>query len=602
LGSASFAWTGVETSFPAGYPAQSAADVFVIYIAAGSDEQVVLTQGVHFSVSLDGGGLVTVAPIALPPAPATLFVNRSTPAVQATDFSNLAKFGPGIHTRLHDAAALRAQELRRVINRAVVARNGESGQTLPRPSADKVIGWNHAGDGLVNIDVALLDVVMNPRRTLTSDRTYHVPADGTLQEIADTVLNALDRKGFNVVIDLTGALTAGAAFSSPGVGDGTITITSTAVGGASITVTNGDCISASHGASLIVDGNDGALTLSTITSGICLLTGPGGYISTEGVDFGPAVEHIKAGWNTTGEDAGGGTIAITGSYSISGDCGSHLHAPCVDAFIHYTDQPMTVTLTGTPAIGNFFAGVTAGEIFIPPTVSFDGPATGLKYWVHNGGKILGPASRATLPGDIAGITASGGVYNPSDDTSNLGVAYGAATATAARSTPAAGYADWYTDSTTKRFNDKNDAGVIATTVVPKSLVAGQFLTSIGTDGVAASAKPIVGYATGDGGAATQPTNKSSGVTINKACGRITMNNAALASAAYIGFTLTNNQIAATDVVIVNVKGGYATPLSYQIGVESNSAGSCFIWIRNLTGGSLSEALVIDFAVVKAVNA
>jgi hypothetical protein len=38
-----------------------------------------------------------------------------------------------------------------------------------------------------------------------------------------------------------------------------------------------------------------------------------------------------------------------------------------------------------------------------------------------------------------------------------------------------------------------------------------------------------GYVTGDGGAVTQSTSKSTGVTLSKKCGQITLNGAALAA-------------------------------------------------------------------------
>lgn len=111
----------------------------------------------------------------------------------------------------------------------------------------------------------------------------------------------------------------------------------------------------------------------------------------------------------------------------------------------------------------------------------------------------------------------------------------------------------------------------------------------------------VGYITGGGGTVTQSTSKSTGVTLNKICGQITMNNAALNAGVTVGFTLTNSTIAATDVVIVNIGSG-ATADSYTLEVDAVAAGSCRIQVRNFTAGNLSEALVINFAVIKAVAA
>jgi hypothetical protein len=109
-----------------------------------------------------------------------------------------------------------------------------------------------------------------------------------------------------------------------------------------------------------------------------------------------------------------------------------------------------------------------------------------------------------------------------------------------------------------------------------------------------------GYITGEGGAVTQATSKSTGVTLNKKCGQITMNAAALAANTTVSFTLTNSTIAATDVLVLNhVSGGTAG--SYLLNAQA-AAGSASINVRNITGGSLSEAIVIGFAVIKAVIA
>lgn len=110
----------------------------------------------------------------------------------------------------------------------------------------------------------------------------------------------------------------------------------------------------------------------------------------------------------------------------------------------------------------------------------------------------------------------------------------------------------------------------------------------------------VGYATGAGGTVTQATSKSTGVTLNTVCGQITMNGAALAASTTVGFTLTNSAIAAADAVFVWIKSG-ATTNSYVTQTGAVSAGSCRIEVRNTSGGSLSEALVLGFMVFKGVT-
>ena len=109
-----------------------------------------------------------------------------------------------------------------------------------------------------------------------------------------------------------------------------------------------------------------------------------------------------------------------------------------------------------------------------------------------------------------------------------------------------------------------------------------------------------GYGTGAGGTQTQATNKSTTVVLNARCGQITMNAAELAANTAVSFTLTNSSIAATDLIIINhVSGG--TTGAYLFGARA-AAGSATITVRNVTAGALSEAVVIAFAVIKAVTA
>lgn len=127
------------------------------------------------------------------------------------------------------------------------------------------------------------------------------------------------------------------------------------------------------------------------------------------------------------------------------------------------------------------------------------------------------------------------------------------------------------------------------------------LTPNGTGEVYAT-KPFGYGGSGTGGTVTQATSKSTGVTLNKLCGQITMNNATLNRNTSVSFTLTNSFIDATDVVVANIASG-ATAGAYAITVEVIAAGSCNIALHNLLSGTdLSEALVLNFAVIKAVNA
>jgi len=106
----------------------------------------------------------------------------------------------------------------------------------------------------------------------------------------------------------------------------------------------------------------------------------------------------------------------------------------------------------------------------------------------------------------------------------------------------------------------------------------------------------LGYASGAQGAVTQGTSKSTGVTVNASMGRITTDSATLNTLTNVTFTLTNNLISVKDVIILNVSSG-ATSGAYNCWISSMSAGTCTITLRNISGGNLSEAVVINFAII-----
>lgn len=108
------------------------------------------------------------------------------------------------------------------------------------------------------------------------------------------------------------------------------------------------------------------------------------------------------------------------------------------------------------------------------------------------------------------------------------------------------------------------------------------------------------FAFSPGGAVTQLTSKSQGVTLNKGCGVITMNAAALNAGVSVEFVLTNSYIAATDTVICNMGPG-GTASTYLVQCQAVAAGSCRFRVTNYSGTSRSEACVVNFSIIKAVN-
>ena len=111
----------------------------------------------------------------------------------------------------------------------------------------------------------------------------------------------------------------------------------------------------------------------------------------------------------------------------------------------------------------------------------------------------------------------------------------------------------------------------------------------------------LGFYTGAGGTVPAGATKATPFTLDKMCGQITTAADSLAHQTVVSATWTNSKIAATDVVIINHKSG-GTVGVYTFNV-SCGAGTATLYIRNnQTSGTLSEALVLSFVVIKGVTA
>jgi hypothetical protein len=115
-----------------------------------------------------------------------------------------------------------------------------------------------------------------------------------------------------------------------------------------------------------------------------------------------------------------------------------------------------------------------------------------------------------------------------------------------------------------------------------------------------SGPALLGYSTGAGGTVTQATSKSTGVTLNKPCGVITTAADALGAGVTVVFNLANSLISAGDVLSfnTNVVGGE----NYNVWAANTYAGNCAICIKNVSGGSLSQSLLINFSIIKGATA
>lgn len=127
------------------------------------------------------------------------------------------------------------------------------------------------------------------------------------------------------------------------------------------------------------------------------------------------------------------------------------------------------------------------------------------------------------------------------------------------------------------------------------------LTTFSAGLLSTSATQALGYNTGAGGAVTQGTNASTGVTLSKPCGQITTVALTTAAAAEEAFVVTNTLVDANDVIAVSTTyAGGGKPVVF---VTNVGAGVFTVNISNVhASAALDAVLVINFAVIKSVAA
>lgn len=142
------------------------------------------------------------------------------------------------------------------------------------------------------------------------------------------------------------------------------------------------------------------------------------------------------------------------------------------------------------------------------------------------------------------------------------------------------------------INRYNDAGSYIGTPININRATG--LSTV--EGVAVTGSGGLGYGTGSGGTIGQTGSRTTGVTLNKANGSITLFSAPN-STTFRTFTVTNSTVAATDVIVLSQRSG----VDRQQLLVTNVAAGSFDIAHATTTGTTTEAPIINFAVIKAVT-
>ena len=305
----------------------------------------------------------------------------------------------------------------------------------------------------------------------------------------------------------------------------------------------------------------------------------------------------------------------------------------------FTSPTFVTPILGTPSSGTVTNLTGTASININGTVGATTPASGAFTTVSATGVATFAAGTVALPSITTTGDTNTGVYFPAADTVGITVggtqrgefsSAGLAVTGAGSFTAATGIVS--VNSTTgtnaayQSFSNTggnyfvgvdSSAGAIfsatayalvryaPTGKVIQDIIGGAgIVTTVSATGLAVTgtlnSTGKQGYATGAGGTVTQATSKATGVTLSKSTGQITLAGDALNASTTVSFTLTNTVIEAGDILVMNhISAGTAG--SYLLNAQS-AAGSASINVRNISLGSLSEAIVIAFAVIKAVTA
>ena len=221
---------------------------------------------------------------------------------------------------------------------------------------------------------------------------------------------------------------------------------------------------------------------------------------------------------------------------------------------------------------------------------------------------------ATIEGQtLAGATGTGNLVLATSPTLSGTITFEAGSTVSGLTKTSVGLGNVTNESKATMFSDPTFTGTV--TGVSKSAVglgsventalstwAGSTnITSIGslTTAVLTNNANGIGYSTGNGGTVPQTTNRTTGVTLNKLAGTITLFNATAAAGTF-SFLVTNNTVTANDVILVNTKTSTNTANVYIPQVTQVNAGSFRISVYVPVAIGANDQPQINFFVLKGV--
>lgn len=283
--------------------------------------------------------------------------------------------------------------------------------------ADSLAILDSSDNILKKITFAELVTAFNIRTRLTSNHTLYVRTDGndsnngltntaggaflTIQAALTFALERYDLGGYNLTIQLAnGTYTGGISVGSPQTGRGSIIIQGDTTTPSNVILSTGSatCIFVNNGIRLHIRG-----IKLTSTAYLAFAQFNASIYFDGKMDFGSSsFAQIISVWH--------GLILIGSNCNITGAGSFFLYSDRGGLIV--TAGALTFTISGTLNYPNQFAKAVDGGIINSSGCTFSGgDVTGGRYFAQNNGIIETHSANANyFPGDVAGTTATGGIY------------------------------------------------------------------------------------------------------------------------------------------------------------------------------------------------
>lgn len=331
-------------------------------------------------------------------------------------------------------------------------------------------------------------------------------------------------------------------------------------------------------------GNTGITVAANTTSGIVDITNTGvTYLNAgTGVILSGNTGNITIS-SIGGGGGGGGTVTSVGVSPVSAS--------------RLTVSGSPIVSSGTITLDLAASGVVAGS-YTYPSMTVD--AYGRVTNISNGASVGTVTSIGVTPGfgiQVTGspITTSGNItiLNTGVTRLNAGTNISLSGSNGNVTISATGPG---TGTVTSVGISSSTLNISGSPVTVAGTINIDLPNTVSVSNVYANGTGGIGYTTGAGGTAVQTSGRTNPVTVDKRTGSITLVSAA-GSTSYQTFTVNNSTVAETDVIIVNQKSGTN---KYIILVTAVAAGSFALTVAT-TGGTTTEAPVFNFAVIKGVT-